>query len=156
PHDDAPPALFLIGDPKQAIYGFRGGDVHAYLQAQDDAERAPPLDRNFRSRPALLRAVAALYASAEATGEAPFVDARIRFQPARPGGRRGDADFVRGGAPAPALSVRRVDHDPDAGDAAGPFDAQRSRELATRACVADIHALLSDARAGRALIEGRA
>jgi exodeoxyribonuclease V beta subunit len=157
PHDDAPPALFLIGDPKQAIYGFRGGDVHAYLQAQehDLAERAPPLDRNFRSRPALLRAVAALYANAAATGEPPFVDRRIRFEPARPGGRRADPEFLRDGAAAPALTLRRIDRDPDAADAAAPFDVQRSRELAARACVADLHALLADARAGRARIEAR-
>jgi hypothetical protein len=30
--------LFLIGDPKQAIYGFRGADVFAYLQASAGAE----------------------------------------------------------------------------------------------------------------------
>ncbi len=42
--------LFLVGDPKQAIYRFRGGDVHTYLQARE-ARGAPALDRNFRSRP---------------------------------------------------------------------------------------------------------
>src|SRR5690606_33240143 len=46
--------LALIGDPKQAIYGFRGGDVHTYLDAAAIAEPAPPLAHNFRSRPALL------------------------------------------------------------------------------------------------------
>jgi len=43
-----PAALFLIGDPKQAIYGFRGGDVETYLKARDEAEPAPPLQR-FKS-----------------------------------------------------------------------------------------------------------
>mgnify|MGYP002653253040 CR=1 FL=1 len=28
--------MFLIGDPKQAIYGFRGADVHTYLRARDE------------------------------------------------------------------------------------------------------------------------
>jgi exodeoxyribonuclease V beta subunit len=44
--------LVLIGDPKQAIYGFRGGDVPTYLDARDSvdgADRRIPLDRNFRS-----------------------------------------------------------------------------------------------------------
>ena len=27
--------LFVIGDPKQAIYGFRGADVHTYIEAKD-------------------------------------------------------------------------------------------------------------------------
>src|SRR5690606_24306912 len=32
--DSGDPALFVIGDPKQAIYGFRGGDVETYLDAR--------------------------------------------------------------------------------------------------------------------------
>ena len=51
------PALFVIGDPKQAIYGFRGGDVETYLAARATAEQAPPLSHNFRSRPAVLGAI---------------------------------------------------------------------------------------------------
>ena len=152
------PTLFLIGDPKQAIYGFRGGDVHTYLAAQDHAERAPPLDRNFRSRPRVLAAVAALYAAAGAgtddTLPSPFVDRRIRFHPVQPGGRRGDADFQRGGVDAPGLTVRVVG-DPRATRDGAPINAERARELATRACVAEIHALLLDGRAGTATIDGR-
>ncbi|HQY82561.1 MAG TPA: UvrD-helicase domain-containing protein, partial [Thermomonas sp.] len=48
--------LALIGDPKQAIYSFRGGDVHTYLDAGTHAVAAPPLSHNFRSRPAVLQA----------------------------------------------------------------------------------------------------
>ncbi|HEX7991118.1 MAG TPA: UvrD-helicase domain-containing protein, partial [Stenotrophomonas sp.] len=69
--DDGDAALFLIGDPKQAIYGFRGGDVHTYLQAKALAEAAPALDRNFRSRPGVLRAIQALYDNA---GPEAFLD----------------------------------------------------------------------------------
>ncbi|PSD23039.1 hypothetical protein C7E12_22520, partial [Stenotrophomonas maltophilia] len=43
--------------PKQAIYGFRGGDIHTYLKAKRAAQQAPVLDQNFRSRPAVLRAL---------------------------------------------------------------------------------------------------
>src|SRR3546814_16674182 len=58
------PALYVIGDPKQAIYGFRGGDVETYLAARDTAAEAPPLSSHFRSRPSVLRVVSALYAQA--------------------------------------------------------------------------------------------
>lgn len=42
-------ALIMIGDPKQAIYGFRGGDVFTYLQAREDADFLWSMDTNWRS-----------------------------------------------------------------------------------------------------------
>ena len=141
------PALFVIGDPKQAIYGFRGGDVQTYLQAKQHAAVAPPLQHNFRSRPALLRAIEALYANA---GDAAFIEHGIRFEPVLPGGTRSDGDYLHDGMPAPALTVRLLRSDDGA-----PLNADRSREAATAACVADIHRVLSAARAGRASIDGK-
>jgi exodeoxyribonuclease V beta subunit len=52
--------LVLIGDPKQAIYGFRGGDVVAYLQARAAADTVATLGRNWRSDEPLLRGLDAL------------------------------------------------------------------------------------------------
>ncbi|WP_407353481.1 UvrD-helicase domain-containing protein [Luteimonas sp. R10] len=150
------PALFVIGDPKQAIYGFRGGDVETYLAAKATAEEAPPLSLNFRSRPGVLRAIAALYAQADAAGQAPFVDPRIAFRAVAPGGLRQDGDFLRDGAPAPALTLWQApEPPPDHKGKVKPYSAGRSRELATRACVAAIHGVLGDARAGSATIDGR-
>ena len=144
-------SLFVIGDPKQAIYGFRGGDVHTYLGAADRAQRAPPLQRNFRSRPSLLRAVDALYRRAGADA---FVDARIRFLSVEPGGRVADEALQRGGRPAPALTLRCLPA-PDDGRKQALWSAPESRELATRACVAAIHGWLADARSGQARVDGR-
>jgi exodeoxyribonuclease V beta subunit len=141
------PALFLIGDPKQAIYGFRGGDIHTYLKAKRQAEPAPPLDRNFRSRPAVLRAIQVLYANAGADA---FLDTDIRFEPVHPGSTRADADFLRDGVPAPGLTVRLL-HNPEG----GALKADPSRQQAGDACVAAIHQVLSDARDGRALLRGQ-
>ena len=47
-------ALYLIGDPKQAIYGFRGGDVFAYLAARKDCEYQWLMDTNWRSSKAMI------------------------------------------------------------------------------------------------------
>ena len=51
-------ALILIGDPKQAIYAFRGADIHTYLQARRAmAGRIHTLNKNFRSTAAMVDAV---------------------------------------------------------------------------------------------------
>jgi exodeoxyribonuclease V beta subunit len=46
--------LILIGDPKQAIYGFRGGDIHTYLKAARTAGQQYTLEVNWRSDQALV------------------------------------------------------------------------------------------------------
>ena len=54
--------LLMIGDPKQAIYGFRGADLDTYLQARDDLSQQPDrLDDNFRSSPELVEGVNAWF-----------------------------------------------------------------------------------------------
>ena len=58
------PTLFFVGDPKQAIYSFRGGDIYTYKKAVTDptvAANTFRLDRNFRSTPRLIDAVNALF-----------------------------------------------------------------------------------------------
>jgi exodeoxyribonuclease V beta subunit len=46
--------VVLIGDPKQAIYGFRGGDIYTYLEAARTAGERRTLDVNWRSDSALV------------------------------------------------------------------------------------------------------
>ncbi|MFA5923367.1 MAG: exodeoxyribonuclease V subunit beta [Methylococcaceae bacterium] len=53
--------LYLIGDPKQAIYKFRGADIYSYLDAQKKAEHQFTLGKNWRSHPQLVEAVNALF-----------------------------------------------------------------------------------------------
>jgi exodeoxyribonuclease V beta subunit len=58
--------LFLIGDPKQSIYGFRGADIHSYLAARRATEgRHYQLGTNYRSTAALVQAVNQLFQHAE-------------------------------------------------------------------------------------------
>lgn len=68
------PQLFLVGDPKQSIYRFRGADISVWNEVSDDlaAIQAPlTLRRNFRSDPAIIRfANAAAKAAIEETGAA--------------------------------------------------------------------------------------
>lgn len=94
-------ALLLIGDPKQAIYSFRGADIFAYLQARRDAgaDRRYSLDTNWRSVTPLVKGVNALFSRQKS----PFLFAdAIEFQPVR---AAGGADAKRltenGVAPVP-------------------------------------------------------
>ena len=57
--------LVLIGDPKQAIYGFRGGDVDTYLTAAETASTTHTLDTNHRSDAPLVRSLGVLLGGAE-------------------------------------------------------------------------------------------
>ena len=54
--------LVMIGDPKQAIYAFRGGDVFAYLQARNSADQQWHMGTNYRSVPGVVAGYNALFA----------------------------------------------------------------------------------------------
>lgn len=57
--------LILIGDPKQAVYSFRGADVYAYLSAADSAVTKATLATNWRSDQGLIDALDALFDGAQ-------------------------------------------------------------------------------------------
>ena len=59
-------SLLLIGDPKQAIYGFRGGDLATYQRAAADASQTLSLDTNYRASRPMVQALNALYSAAGA------------------------------------------------------------------------------------------
>jgi len=67
--------LFLIGDPKQAIYSFRGADVYAYLKAIKRADVRQTLSNNWRSEPRLIRATNAIFEDTKK----PFLSSEIPF-----------------------------------------------------------------------------
>jgi exodeoxyribonuclease V beta subunit len=73
--------LFMIGDPKQAIYSFRGADIFSYLKAARQAQAKFTLTKNWRSKPHLITAVNTLFSNLET----PFLFEGIPFENATPG-----------------------------------------------------------------------
>lgn len=71
--------LYLIGDPKQAIYKFRGADIHSYLQAKQQAQHHYTLGQNWRSHPDLVTAINQLFS----LSENPFVFKDLAFNPVK-------------------------------------------------------------------------
>ncbi|MCG7200332.1 exodeoxyribonuclease V subunit beta [Marinobacter pelagius] len=64
--NDPNTCLLMIGDPKQAIYGFRGADIYTYLEARQGArDRTWTLGRNFRSSASMVAAVNRVFEHAD-------------------------------------------------------------------------------------------
>ncbi|WP_119157535.1 exodeoxyribonuclease V subunit beta [Caldimonas tepidiphila] len=113
--NDPATALILIGDPKQAIYAFRGADIHTYIAARaDTVGRLYTLRRNFRSTHAMVAASNRCFRMAERQvgGPGAFLfrepggNNPVPFRPASAQGRK---DELRAeGALVPALTVWRL------------------------------------------------
>ena len=151
--------LVLIGDPKQAIYGFRGADVTAYQQAVATAAEQYSLTVNHRADPAVVTATNALFGGVT-LGEGIEVP---RVEAARTSSR------LHGEAVAPARVRCIAPQDPlDAASARAWVNADLVAEVVrmlsgstlleagegTRALrAADIAVLVSTNRRGRELAE---
>jgi len=107
--------LFLIGDPKQSIYSFRGADIHEYLRAKAAAgEQTYTQVINHRSDPKLVEAVNCLYQSVPR----PFKSNQIDY--VRVWARPGASDKIRyREAPYPPLQFRQAGW---VGDAPGSWE----------------------------------
>ncbi len=132
-------ALLMIGDPKQAIYAFRGADIHTYLQAREDtAGRHYTLGRNFRSSSALVAGVNSLFEQAEAhqpTGAFRFArdgENPLPFIPVEANGRK-EVFEVEGARPGALNHWLLTDDDAD-GVAVGDYRQRMAEHTASEIC----------------------
>ena len=142
--------LFLIGDPKQAIYAFRGADIYTYLRArQATSGRLHTLGTNFRSSHGMVNAVNHVFERAESrelgrggflfretTGENP-----VPFLPVASQGRKEVLQID--GQPVPALNIWQL-------SAEQPLSGVVYRQQLAAACASEIVALLNGGQQGRA------
>ncbi|TAL55768.1 exodeoxyribonuclease V subunit beta [Pandoraea sp.] len=128
--------LFMVGDPKQAIYSFRAADLHTYLAARDTADAAYTLAVNQRSTGAVIDAGNKLFGrNARA-----FVLDGLDYPPVRAGTR--ERAPLHDPEPAAGLNVWLL---PDGDVALTKADAQAKAAAAT---AAEIARLLEGATAG--------
>jgi len=148
------PPVFLIGDPKQAIYSFRGADIFAYMAAARQADVAYTLKENWRSAPALLGAVNALFHNRPN----PFVYEAICFADttAAPGGRKERLSLsgLEGGADAP-LQLWIVPAEEEGEGDGKPLAKGRVTPRILSAVTAEIARLLEAGMEGKARINHR-
>jgi exodeoxyribonuclease V beta subunit len=143
--NDPAHGLFLIGDPKQSIYGFRGADIHSYLSARRATDgRHYKLGTNFRSTKALVSAVNQLFLHAEqghAAGAFRFKKGDVNPLPFDAVGANDRAQKLVGVAgPYQALAICSSDRE--------DLRADDYREFFAHHCAEHIVGMLNDPRVG--------
>ncbi|MGN4047030.1 exodeoxyribonuclease V subunit beta [Pseudomonas sp. SM4] len=135
--------LFLIGDPKQAIYAFRGADIYTYLRArQATTGRLHTLGTNFRSSHGMVKAVNHVFERAESRelGRGAFLfrekngENPVPFQPVDSQGRKEKLQIA--GQDVAALNVWHLSSDQ-------PLSGAVYRQQLAAACASEITALLN-------------
>jgi exodeoxyribonuclease V beta subunit len=84
--------LFMIGDPKQSIYSFRGADIFSYMAAARSTDAQYTLRQNWRSEPRLITAVNTLFGGVKT----PFVFDQIPFEGGTPAPKSADNEEFEG------------------------------------------------------------
>ncbi|MBY4647212.1 exodeoxyribonuclease V subunit beta [Vibrio alginolyticus] len=93
--------LFMIGDPKQAIYGFRGADIFTYIKARNQVSAHYTLGTNWRSSADMVQAVNQVFA----LPDSPFIyDSDIPFLPVKYSPNAEKRIWTMGGQKQPALT----------------------------------------------------
>ncbi len=134
--------VFFVGDPKQAIYGFRGADVHTYLQSYGDTRSHTTQNTNQRSAPPLVGTLNALFG-----GHArPFLLEHIGYRPVE-ATQRPLGELQVDGDDGLAFRFHLFEQ-PGGGDK--PLAKDQANRLAARDCATEIVRLLNLAAQGKA------
>ena len=133
-------ALLLIGDPKQAIYAFRGADIFTYMKARGDVAAHYTLDTNWRSSPGMVGSVNRLFS----LSDNPFMFREIPFLPVKAAAKNKGLRFTVDAADVPAMNVWLMP-----GDTVGSGDYQT---FMAQLCATQIRDWLSAGQRGRALL----
>jgi exodeoxyribonuclease V beta subunit len=146
--------LIMIGDPKQAIYSFRGGDIFTYRQAKEDVGQGGiyTLARNWRSTPGVVNGVNTLF---QHRGRDAFVYGNtIPFVSTVPA-EKGHRELSRGGGPQPALTLWTLPAEVDSNVRQKSLSKDEARELTHAAVAGEIARLIGEGREDSALLGDR-
>ncbi len=142
--------LYLIGDPKQAIYNFRGADIFAYLKAAETVQNRQSLVYNYRSEEGLIQAVNHLF-----KGDNPFLIEGISFEPALFPDRVNETLHVEGDDRGHLHIFFGEREESPEGKKQKAMTVADSREQVAVGCCAEIIRLLELAFQGKATIGDR-
>ncbi len=97
---------FLIGDPKQSIYAFRGADISGYMEAKGRVDRAYTMNVNYRSTEQMIAAANTFFLPEEDFDTFYFPGQSgnsIRYVPVKSAQNHGN--LLQHQAPVPAISL---------------------------------------------------
>lgn len=138
-------ALLLIGDPKQAIYAFRGADIFTYMKARSEVSAHYTLDTNWRSAPGMVNSVNTLFSQMDDA----FMFREIPFSPVKFAEKNQSLRFVLHGETQPAMSMWLME-----GESCGVGDYQN---YMAQVCATQIRDWLKAGHSGDAqLVSGKA
>ncbi|MBK8453744.1 MAG: exodeoxyribonuclease V subunit beta [Thiofilum sp.] len=140
--------LVFVGDPKQAIYAFRGADIHTYLRAAHDIDQSYhyTLDRNFRSTPALLDAFNYFFSRSQD----PFRnELSVAYETVQAGKSNLIFQAPQLHAPLRFWTWEKQDQETESKN---KYSARQLEQLIAKAVASDIAQLLMAARKGEVLI----
>ncbi len=133
-------ALLLIGDPKQAIYAFRGADIFTYMKARSEVAAHYTLETNWRSAPGMVESVNTLFKQMDAA----FMFREIPFLPVKFAEKNASLRFEFNGVTQPAMNLWLLD-----GEGCGVGDYQSAM---AQHCAAQIRDWLSAGARGEAVL----
>lgn len=93
--------VFLIGDPKQSIYGFRGADIFTYIQAAQKADYHYTLGYNWRSEAGLVDAINTVFG----LSSDPFLLEGVSFAPVAAAGAADETPLTHDGKKSAPLEL---------------------------------------------------
>jgi exodeoxyribonuclease V beta subunit len=132
--------FFMIGDPKQAIYSFRGADIFAYIEAAKATKERHTLLENWRSEPSLIKAVNCVFSASDH----PFLFDAIKFTPVQ-AARKERELLTEAGENKPPLQVWFTPRK----DPGKPINKGDAWELLPESVATEISRLLRDSGAGK-------
>jgi len=136
--------MYIIGDPKQAIYSFRGADIFAYLKGAKNSDNQYTLNTNWRSSPLLVDAINSLFKQ----NSFAFVYSPIQFQPVQ--SKQPSVQLIIDNKPEPNLQILYIENHEEP---ATPLNKDTARDIICNQVADHIYKLHLLSRKNRAFIK---
>ncbi|WP_153913686.1 exodeoxyribonuclease V subunit beta [Shewanella sp. TC10] len=131
-------SLLMIGDPKQAIYAFRGADIHTYISARKQTQSHYNLETNYRSSTALVNGVNQLFSQ----HSDPFISSAIPYDVVNTPKSADNKLLIEASGDASALRIKLLSEDESG------LNKATGRKLLAADAAAEIKRLLTESQTG--------